>query len=361
MHFPLQPWPALFLATALTLLTAGQEPKKARVKGQQPKAEKAAEPVAQGPKGWDPYFDYTTLPLTNEAFWEPLKATTVSMEAAWDVVKQSEGGTLFPLNVQFVPAAEGGYWAFQVFAKAGEDEKPRRINLRVSAAEPKITKRLELLSLLADEEALWPALHKTKTPLEIAIQLCKDHSAGNKEDQLLVNDPRMRTAQFVPAGDATHWRIEMMGIERDLVRRFEIEVNTKEPRLRRNMMLDRFAGEPLRKLEPTEMPNGMLVCDIVTGDGQEISADSKVKVNYRLFLLDNTRLHDTWKTKLPETFPVAEAPLKGMSEGLVGMRVGGKRKLCIPYEKAFGEKGTEVAPPKAMVICDVAIEELVGP
>jgi len=362
MHLTLQPWSALFLATALALLPAAQEPKKGGRKGKLPKPPEATEEAAPtGPRVWDPLFDYTNLPQTNEAYWEPLKATAVSMEAAWEEIKKSEGGTLYPLNAQFVPAAEGAYWAFQVFAKTDDEEKPRRINLRVSAAEPKVTKRIELLTLAADDAAVWPALRRAKVELDIAIQLCKDHSSGNKSDQLLVLDPRMRTMRFMPSGDAPYWRIEMMGIEKEVVRRFEIEINTKEPRLRRNMMLDRFAGEPLRKQEPVALPNGMLVCDINPGDGQEIAADSKVKVNYRLFLLDNTKLHDTWKTKLPETFPVAQAPLKGMAEGLVGMRVGGKRKLAVPWELAFGEKGNEIAPPRAMVICDVSVEELVGP
>jgi peptidylprolyl isomerase len=83
-------------------------------------------------------------------------------------------------------------------------------------------------------------------------------------------------------------------------------------------------------------------------------------VNYRLFLLDNTKLHDTWQTKRTETFAVSEAPLQGMREGMVGMRVGGKRKIAMPYDKAFGEAGNEIAPPKAMVVCDVAVLGLVS-
>jgi peptidylprolyl isomerase len=49
-----------------------------------------------------------------------------------------------------------------------------------------------------------------------------------------------------------------------------------------------------------------------------------------------------------------------MTEGMVGMRVGGKRKIAMPYNLAFGEQGNDVAPPKAMVVCDISVEELVG-
>ena len=122
-------------------------------------------------------------------------------------------------------------------------------------------------------------------------------------------------------------------------------------------MLDRFVGEPLRAAEPVALPNGMFLHDFIAGDGQEVKADSKVRVNYRLFLLDTTKIHDTWETKRDETFLVSQAPLKGMAEGMVGMRVGGKRKIAMPYGLAFGEAGNEISPRKAMVVCDVFIED----
>jgi len=129
--------------------------------------------------------------------------------------------------------------------------------------------------------------------------------------------------------------------------------------VKHKIMLDRFAGEPLRGGKPTELDNGMFLYDFTSGDGEVVTADSKVKVNYRLFLLDSTKLHDTWEHHRPETFVISKAPLKGMSEGMVGMRVGGKRKIAMPYELAFGESGNELAPPKAMIVCDVAIDALI--
>ena len=41
---------------------------------------------------------------------------------------------------------------------------------------------------------------------------------------------------------------------------------------------------------------------------------------------------------------------------MVGMRVGGRRKIAMPYTMGFGEAGNELAPPKAMVVCDVVVE-----
>jgi peptidylprolyl isomerase len=129
--------------------------------------------------------------------------------------------------------------------------------------------------------------------------------------------------------------------------------------IKRFVMMDRFPGEPIRnKGKALAREDGLHVYDFIVGDGQELARDTKIKVNYRLFLLDGQKIHDTWQTKLPESFRVDAAPLRGMTEGMVGMRVGGKRKIAMPAAQAFGAKGNELAPPDAMIICDVAIEEV---
>jgi peptidylprolyl isomerase len=312
-------------------------------------------PAAQGP--WKPLYDYTRLPPSNEEFWAPLGAAQVQMEDALELAAQTEGAEVRPLKASLKPGEAGATWDLELFVGDGKDGKPQRVNLSVSVAEPKVVRRLELLEPTKEEVLAWNVMTKTQVPAAVAIQLCKGRTKGGKPEPA-VDDPRMRLLEFVAVETAPIWNCELMGIEKEIVRRVEFLINAEKPVVRRRLLLDRFAGEPLRSAQPIALENGMYVHDFIVGDGAVVAADSKVQVNYRLFLLDNTKLHDTWKSKRPETFLVSQAPLKGMTEGLIGMRVGGKRKLAMPYALAFGEAGNEIAPPKAMVVCDVFVEQL---
>lgn len=60
----------------------------------------------------------------------------------------------------------------------------------------------------------------------------------------------------------------------------------------------------------------------------------------------------------PITFPQGyRSVIPGFDQGFIGMRVGGKRRLFIPWQLAYGEKGRPGIPPKSDLIFDV---ELVG-
>lgn len=313
-----------------------------------------------GQQKWDPLFDYTTLQPSNAKYWEPLVEAQLQMEDALALAAQSEGAPVHLLAAELEPGEGGASWELRVFV-AAEGSAPKRVDLRVSAAEPKVLRRVELRSLTDADKQAWKVLARCDVTAETAILLCKDQAAGNKPEPV-IRDPRMRRLAFVPEASAPIWEGELMGDDwkKERVRRYEYNVHAEKPLVKRRILLDRFAGEPLRGDEPTELPNGMFLYDFTVGEGAEVTASSRVKVNYRLFLLDNTKLHDTWQTKRTETFAVSEAPLQGMREGMVGMRVGGKRKIAMPYDKAFGEAGNEIAPPKAMVVCDVAVLGLVS-
>jgi hypothetical protein len=340
MPFPSVPWSSLVLVAGLSLPAP-------------------CLPSHPGQIKWKPLFDYTNLPPTNEEFWGPLGRAQVPMEGAIELAKETEKGTVRVLKAELRPGPEGAAWQLDVFV-GDPPESPKRVSLSVSSSERKVLRRLELRAIPEDERALWASLSATQVQAEDGIEVAKKTAIGSKP-QPMVLDPRARTLRFSSSGSSAVWDLEMMGFDRkEHLRRHNIAVDTQSPRFLYMVLLDRFVGTPLRRGVPTELENGMVVYDFREGEGEELTPDSKVKVNYWLMLLDNTKIRDTWKAKLPETFVVSQAPLKGMSAGLVGMKLGGKRKLCIPYPLAFGEAGNEIAPPKAMVVCDISIEEILS-
>jgi FKBP-type peptidyl-prolyl cis-trans isomerase FkpA len=84
--------------------------------------------------------------------------------------------------------------------------------------------------------------------------------------------------------------------------------------------------------------------DQVVGKGPEAKAGDKVKVHYTGRLLDGTQFDSSLDRKEPFEFTLGQGGvIKGWDEGVVGMKKGGKRKLTIPSDKAYGKAGS---PPK---------------
>jgi len=93
-------------------------------------------------------------------------------------------------------------------------------------------------------------------------------------------------------------------------------------------------------------PSGLRITDVVIGDGPEATAGESVSVNYR-GTLENGKEFDSSYGRGPFSFPLgAGRVIKGWDEGVAGMQVGGKRKLVIPPDLAYGERGAGgVIPP----------------
>lgn len=93
------------------------------------------------------------------------------------------------------------------------------------------------------------------------------------------------------------------------------------------------------------------------GAGPSPKATDTVKVHYRGTLLDGTEFDSSYKRNEPATFPVNQV-IKGWTEALQKMKVGGKWKVFIPSELAYGEGGqAPVIPPSAVLVFEI---ELLG-
>ena len=111
----------------------------------------------------------------------------------------------------------------------------------------------------------------------------------------------------------------------------------------------------------TRTESGLYYQDIVTGEGPAVQAGQTVRVHYTGWLPDGTEFDSSRNRNehLEVTVGVGNV-IPGWDEGLQGMQVGGQRKLVIPPNLAYGDRGAGgVIPPGATLVFDVELLEIV--
>jgi FKBP-type peptidyl-prolyl cis-trans isomerase FkpA len=106
---------------------------------------------------------------------------------------------------------------------------------------------------------------------------------------------------------------------------------------------------------PSSSGTGTLVIeDLTVGTGQVAATGNTVTVHYVGTLLNGTKFDSSYDRNQPYTFRLGVgAVIAGWDQGVVGMRVGGKRRLTIPPNLAYGNQANGPIPANSTLRFDI--------
>lgn len=114
--------------------------------------------------------------------------------------------------------------------------------------------------------------------------------------------------------------------------------------------------------DAVRLKSGLIVRDLVVPEaGAVVETGDTVAVHYDLRLADRSLVETSSATGQPLRFEVGSGEVpSGLDEGVLGMRLFGRRRLTMPPELAYGTEGRPPRiPPGATLIFDVELMELV--
>ena len=106
--------------------------------------------------------------------------------------------------------------------------------------------------------------------------------------------------------------------------------------------------------------SGLKYIDLVEGNGPAPEAEKDVTVHYSGYLANGTKFDSSVDRNEALAFQIGVGQvIKGWDEGVMSMKAGGKRKLIIPPQLGYGERGAPpVIPPNAELIFDMELLEV---
>jgi len=110
-------------------------------------------------------------------------------------------------------------------------------------------------------------------------------------------------------------------------------------------------------MSQTTTASGLVIEEVLVGEGAEARAGQMVSVHYTGWLTDGTKFDSSKDRNEPFEFPLgARHVIAGWDEGVQGMKVGGTRVLVIPPQLGYGARGAGgVIPPNATLHFEIEL------
>jgi FKBP-type peptidyl-prolyl cis-trans isomerase FkpA len=108
--------------------------------------------------------------------------------------------------------------------------------------------------------------------------------------------------------------------------------------------------------------SGLKYEDLAEGEGDLAAAGQRVSVHYTGWLIEGEKFDSSLDRNQPFQFTLGKGMvIRGWDEGVAGMKVGGRRRLTIPPQLGYGERGAGgVIPPNATLVFDVELLAISG-
>ena len=106
----------------------------------------------------------------------------------------------------------------------------------------------------------------------------------------------------------------------------------------------------------TTAADGLQTQDLTVGTGQEVKSGDTVTVNYLGTLENGTKFDSSYDRNQPFTTQIGVGQvIKGWDEGVMSMKIGGKRKLIIPAKLGYGDQAAGSIPPNSTLVFEVEL------
>lgn len=117
--------------------------------------------------------------------------------------------------------------------------------------------------------------------------------------------------------------------------------------------------QPLRPTETIDFKQ-LHIEELRSGNGPAVTEQSRIRVHFTQWLMEGGKKIDSSYDRLvPDEWTLNDSHLiTGLKKGILGMKAGGKRKLIIPPDYAYGKKSVGGVPPNAHLVFEIEILEI---
>ncbi len=117
-------------------------------------------------------------------------------------------------------------------------------------------------------------------------------------------------------------------------------------------------GTKLADFTPVEKVDALQIIDLKEGSGEAVADGATVTAHYTGALAkDGTIFQSSHDMGQPIAFPL-DGVIKGWQDGVPGMKVGGKRRLLIPAEQAYGAQAQNGIPANSDLVFDIELVKI---